>query len=178
MSIILLCLLPMAITAETAKPGKSLEFAAGVVVPYMDNMGGIGVAPSAMINYLYMINPENAIGITLARFAWHPAIEPNLYTLGYGFVLKHWWQQAWGKTAPLFPYASYSILLTQAFKWGVEGNEAGHNTRIALGNEFDIGPGSRLFVEAAWDYLSLPGFGRKAYHIQTVSGFAGLRFYW
>jgi len=158
------------------KSVRVIDIGLGAALPYKDDFGGAGVAPSALVSYLYRVGKRAALGVTLLRFNWHPSIEPTVLSFAYGFQVMHWIDFGEPKEPRIItPYVSYGLLLSQVFRPGMDGNEVGHNSRIALGADYRLSPVYRLFTEVVWDYVSYPGFNQNPIGMQTISGFVGLR---
>lgn len=160
------------------RPTRSLETTAYGSWSYDDDFGGLGVAPGVGVTFGYLIAPHSQLGVTLVRFSPWLASKAlnNQYQLSYGLEYKHFWQPSWGSLDPFTPWVSYSLLLDQTVRQGVEGRGMAHHTRLGLGSDWAFSDRAgfdrqRLFVEAGWSLASYASFGvaqapsLKALHI-------------
>lgn len=148
------------------RPSRSLETSLYGSWSYRDDFGGLGAAPGVGATFGYLVGPHSQLGVTLVRFSpWLASKESkNQYQFSYGLEYKHFWQPSWGAFDPFTPWVSYSLLLDQTVRQGVEGRGLAHHTRLGLGTDwaFSGGAGSdrqRLFVEAGWSMASYASFG-------------------
>jgi len=157
-------------------PSRSLETDLSGSWAYADDFGKLGVAPGVAVTFGYAIGPSSQLGLTLVRFTpWMNTATPT-YQVSYGLEYKHFWQEAWGNLGAWTPWASYSLLLDQTVRQGVEGRGMAHHTRLALGTDLAVFDRQHLTLEAGWAMASYASFGvAKAPSLSAVHLGAGWR---
>jgi len=167
--------------AAQDQPSRSLETSLYGSWAYQDDFGGLGAAPGVGVTLGYLVGPHSQLGVTLVRFSpWLASKEGRAqYQVSYGLEYKHFWSPSWGALEPFTPWLSYSLLLDQTVRQGVEGRGLAHHTRLALGSDWALSDRQRFFVEAGWSMASYASFGvAKAPTMAAFHLGAGWRVLW
>jgi hypothetical protein len=130
-----------------------------------------------MLTYSFLLDERNALGIVLLKFNHFALAQNPVYTFGYGFQFKHYWNRAWADLGAFLPWLSYGILLNQAVVTNTPGRAIGHNTRIGFGSDVVIAPAHHLVILGAWDSVDYPSLGVSSSNSLSMLSFgAGYRF--
>jgi hypothetical protein len=122
---------------------------------------GIGASGT----YDFHVSPLFDIGLTLA-YRLYPG-ERSTQQLGYGAILRHFFDPGWSTADGVYPYLDYGLLLQQTFIEGRSGSAVSHDTRLGGGAVVRYG-GVPLFVGLAGHYSRLQQFDIESTWIPYV----------
>lgn len=112
---------------------------------------GVGIGAT----YDFHVSPVFDVGLTLA-YRLYPGSTAT-QQLGYGAILRHFFDPAWSVADGVYPYLDYGLLLQQTYIEGRRGSAVSHDTRLGVGSVLRFG-GVPLFVGLALHYSRLQQF--------------------
>jgi hypothetical protein len=109
----------------------------------------------ASATYDFHVGPTFDVGLTLA-YRLYPGSRAT-QQLGYGAILRHFFDPTWSFADGVFPYLDYGLLLQQTYIEGRSGSAVSHDTRLGAGAVLRRGA-VPLFVGLAFHYSRLQQF--------------------
>lgn len=163
-------------TEAPALPNRSVWLAPTYQTLFTDAFApsahhGLGLGAS----YEFHVTSTFNLGLTLA-YRMYPG-QVATHQLGYGTILKHFFDQHWSTRDGVFPFLDYGLLLQQTFVSGREGSATSHDTRLGGGLLFRFG-GFNWFTGVAYHYSRLQFFDRKSTWIPYLDAQLGWLFSW
>ena len=158
---------------QAAPSSASRNMRLGVsVAQFVDNEIGPAHAPlmGFVFRYEFVMSPRFNLGIhTSYRYAQND--RHALHQFVYGLILQHY---LGAREAALPIYLSYGLLLQVALVNKVEGHGTAHDTRLAVGTDFDW-LGYKNFSELAYHYSRLHYFSTTSHSLDHVELVYGMR---
>jgi hypothetical protein len=132
-----------------------------------------GIGPSAV--YEFLLSPRFSIGINLA-YHWYLG-QPQVSQLGYGLLLKHYFQQEQPRPG-VRPYLEYGLLLSSTRISDRDSYAIAHDTRLTAGLDFVIFKSLPVvFCFDATYHLSWIGFfNNPSYNLMAAEFVLGARY--
>lgn len=158
--------------ALTLKSGAKRDLRLGLSVGQLmeDKIGATTrtlVGP--IFRYEFIINPRLSLGIhTAYRYGKN---ERSLHQLVYGLIIQHYLNE---RDANLPLYASYGLLLQVLQIGDLKGRGTAHDTRLALGCDFNLFDRPNFF-ETAYNYSRLHYFGENQRNVDHWEFAYGVR---
>lgn len=109
----------------------------------------------ASATYDFHVAPTFDVGLTLA-YRLYPGSRAT-QQLGYGAILRHFFDPTWSFADGFFPYLDYGLLMQQTYIEGRSGSAVSHDTRLGAGAVLRRGA-VPLFVGLAFHYSRLQQF--------------------
>jgi hypothetical protein len=109
----------------------------------------------ASLTYDFHVSPVFNIGLALAYRLYPGSVATQ--QLGYGAILRHFFDPAWSSADGFYPYLDYGLLLQQTFVEERRGSAVSHDTRLGGGAVLRSGAVS-VFVGLAGHYSRLQQF--------------------
>lgn len=135
------------------RPTRSVWVAPTYQVSFSDAFApssrhGLGVGAT----YDFHVGPTFDVGLTLA-YRLYPGSTVT-QQLGYGTILRHFFDPAWSFADGVFPYLDYGLLMQQTYIEGRRGSAVSHDTRLGAGAVLRRGV-VPVFVGLAFHYSRL-----------------------
>ena len=154
-----------------ASPSRSLWLAPSYQVLFTDTfVPSAQHGPGLSAGYEFHLTPTFNVGLTLA-YRIYPGAQAT-HQLGYGTILKHFFNDQWASQDGLHPFLDYGLLLQQTFVNGRSGSATSHDTRLGAGAVVQIN-GVQLFACVAGHYSRLQYFDIKSTWIPYVESQVG-----
>jgi hypothetical protein len=113
----------------------------------------------ASVTYDFHISPVFNLGLALAYRLYPGSIATQ--QLGYGAILKHFFDPAWSSANGFYPYLDYGLLLQQTFIDERRGSAVSHDTRLGGGAVLRSGCVS-VYIGLAGHYSRLQQFDAES----------------
>lgn len=128
---------------------------------------GVGAA----LAYEFHVSPTFNLGLTLAYRLYPGSVATQ--QLGYGVLLKHFFNPEWSHADGVYPFVDYGLLLQQSFVEARRGSAVSHDTRLGVGSVLRVG-GVPLYASLAGHYSRLQYFDVES----TWIGYLELQLGW